>query len=758
MKRWSGALQLMLVIGAGLATGLAHFPDPLSVGLAAVAAALLSHRWSYTILATALVAALAWGNGLRQAKSSECSTALPLGEQHFRVQLIDPGHGVTRVLPLGIPCAGTVRARWPNAVRTPAGMTVKVVARWLPREGLLGRSQGTLLVRQVGEASGSPGLIHRTRTMVDETIARLFGARAGLVDALVTGRSGGIAPEVRDRFAAAGLIHVLSISGFHMGLIGFWLVLLLRLGSVPPRHAELIAMLAVMGYTAWLGWPAPATRAAALFGVTVVTRRRQRAARPEALLGASGLVVLAVDPWSVADLGAWLSFAAMAGLLWSTAWYRRVATRTPVLEAVIGSVGATLATAPIAALTIGRVAAIGPLVNLAGLPLAALVVPAIGASLVMTWIVPPVGAAFAASSSLLLALLDRVAEIGATLPGAAGSASASWRAALPWCALLLLAVHATHGGTSPREALRRTGWGVTAMLWWPLVAAPAALRTNADGLSLHFLDVGQGDAAVLRTPAGHWIAIDAGPADERFNAGRQVVAPFLARRGVDHLAMLVVSHAHRDHVGGAGALTAVTHVGTVLEPGEPFDDAFYLDWLERLAGKQVPWITAVAGMRWELDGVSFEVLHPPGEWLGRGLDLNEDSVVLLVRYGDFTALFTGDAGLPAEAIWQEQVGAVDLLKVGHHGSAGATGDEMLARIGARVAVISSGRNRYGHPAPATLQRLPGAAVQIWRTDQEGTVSVDTDGRTFRVRGARTQARFDARDPIPEMPTCCTPPR
>jgi competence protein ComEC len=132
--------------------------------------------------------------------------------------------------------------------------------------------------------------------------------------------------------------------------------------------------------------------------------------------------------------------------------------------------------------------------------------------------------------------------------------------------------------------------------------------------------------------------------------------------------------------------------------------------------------------------------------------------VLLVRYGDFTALYTGDAGLPAEATWQDAVGAVDLLKVGHHGSAGATGDEMLARIGARVAVISSGRNRYGHPAPATLQRLSSAAVQTWRTDQEGTVSVDTDGRTFRVRGARTQARFDARDPIPEMPTCCTPPR
>jgi competence protein ComEC len=758
VTRWAGSLQLALALGAGLATGLAHFPDPVSIAIATVSAAWLSRQWSHAFLAVAIVLAIAWGAALRRGGAQSCANLLPLGEHTLQLRLVDPAHGTARAVPLGIACDGVVRTRWPSSHRVAAGVTATVVARWLPRSGFLGRPQGTLLVRRVLNQDGQPGLLARSRTAVSEATSRWFGARAGLVNALVSGQTGGIAPEIRDRFAAAGLIHVLSISGFHMGLIAFWLVLSLRLATVPPRHAEIIAAGVVLGYTAWLGWPPPATRAAALFAVTVLTRRRQRAARPDALLGASALVVLAIDPWSIVDLGAWLSFAAMAGLLWATQWYRRVAVPRPILEAVAGSVGATLATAPIAALTIGRVAAIGPVVNLIGLPLAALVVPAIAMTLIASWLAPPVAAAFAASSTVMLSLLDRVAAIGATLPGAAGPANPGWSAALPWCALLLLALHATRGGASPREALRRAAWGMTAIIWWPLLGAPLARRGDDGRLSLHFLDVGQGDAALLRTPGGHWIAIDAGPADERFDAGARVVTPFLLRHGATQLSLMVASHAHRDHVGGAASVASAFPVGAVIEPGEPFHDPWYLRWLETLGINQVRWITARPRIRWQLDGVRFQLLHPDTMWQGRGLDLNEDSVVLLVEYGEFRALFTGDAGFPAESVWAGRVGRLDLLKVGHHGSAGSTGDRLLAAARPVVAVISSGRNRYGHPADATLARLARAGAQVWRTDREGTVSVDTDGRTFRVRGGRTDARFDARDSLPEMPTCCTRPR
>ncbi|HSB52847.1 MAG TPA: hypothetical protein VLD58_00750, partial [Gemmatimonadales bacterium] len=133
----------------------------------------------------------------------------------------------------------------------------------------------------------------------------------------------------------------------------------------------------------------------------------------------------------------------------------------------------------------------------------------------------------------------------------------------------------------------------------------------------------------------------------------------------------------------------------------------------------------------------------PG-WAGWGQDVNEDSVVLLVEYGRFQALFAGDAGFPAEADLRGRVGPVDLLKVGHHGSRGSTGEEWLDSLRPAVAVISVGRNDYGHPAPATLARLTAHRVRLWRTDRDGTVSVTTDGGQMRVQGARETFDLDLR--------------
>jgi competence protein ComEC len=265
--------------------------------------------------------------------------------------------------------------------------------------------------------------------------------------------------------------------------------------------------------------------------------------------------------------------------------------------------------------------------------------------------------------------------------------------------------------------------------WW-LVVYDLRGRGAADGaLGLFFLDVGQGDAAAIRTPGGHWVLVDAGPADERRDAGHRIVGPWLRRAGARRLDALVVSHAHADHLGGAGAVLAQVPADVVLEPASPTDDARYLRFLGQVAASGVRWQPARSAMGFTLDGVQFRFVHPDTAWTEWGLDLNEDSAVLLVEYGAFRALFAGDAGLPAEARLRGRVGDVDLLKVGHHGSRGASGDAWLSELRPEFAVISVGRgNRYGHPAPEALARLRAAHARIMRTDEEGTITVVTDGR------------------------------
>jgi competence protein ComEC len=173
-------------------------------------------------------------------------------------------------------------------------------------------------------------------------------------------------------------------------------------------------------------------------------------------------------------------------------------------------------------------------------------------------------------------------------------------------------------------------------------------------------------------------------------------------------------------------------------------DPRYTAFLEDLEKQGIPWHAVHGGEHFTLDSVSFTVLHPVPGWAGWGEDVNEDSAVLLVEYRGFQALFAGDAGFPAEAAMSRALRPVDLLKVGHHGSRGSTSEEWLARLHPMVAVISVGRNDYGHPAPATLARLSRGASEVRRTDLEGTISVTTDGAQMRVESRERVSVYDVR--------------
>jgi competence protein ComEC len=204
---------------------------------------------------------------------------------------------------------------------------------------------------------------------------------------------------------------------------------------------------------------------------------------------------------------------------------------------------------------------------------------------------------------------------------------------------------------------------------------------------------------------------------------------------------MVISHAHADHVGGAAAVLDRVDAGMVIEPGELVADPVYTDFLSAVAADGAQWRSARAGMHFELDSVRFTLLHPDTSWSGWGLDLNEDSAVLLVEYRGFRALLAGDAGFPAESLLQGSVGPVDLLKVGHHGSRWASGDAWLAELQPAVGIVSVGINRYGHPSPEALQRLEGHRVSVWRTDRDGSITVTTDGHRISVAGRNRRSDF-----------------
>jgi competence protein ComEC len=724
---------------AGLATGLLRFGAPAGVGAIALA---LGFAWRPLgiVAGGALLAGRLAGELAVVAEKENCTARLPLQPVRLRVRLAEPvdSTGGKVLLAPAAGCRGTVTARWPRRTPLIAGATAEVTARWVPRPGLGGRPGGTLMVTGVRILVARPGPADRLRNRLFQASRQLYGARAGVVDALILGRRGGIDFELQDRFARSGLVHLLSISGFHVGLITAWVFLLGRLARMTRSAALVTAAIASAGYVVFLGWPAPAARAAALAVVVARCRTRQRHVQANALLAATCLAVLIVDPWASLDLGGWLSAAALWGATRFTRWSDRAVGRSFWARTAASSLGATLATAPITAAFLGTVALAGLLLNFPAIPVAALAVPGVLASLVVLPLWPSGAEALAAGAGLSLHLLELCAVAGSAVPvGYLALEAGTLTAVIPWVGVLALALWIVGERNTLGQAGRRLGWCVAAALWLRL--APVQIFGSADGgggLALHFLDVGQGDGALLRTPAGRWLVIDAGPVSGRDDAGRRVVAPFLERQGARTLAAILVSHAHADHMGGVPSLLRRFGVGILIEPGAPVTDPAYTALLAALDSVRVPWHPGRAGERFTLDGVRFTLLHPSPGWAEWGEDVNEDSLVLLVEYGDFQALFTGDAGLPAEAALHGSLEPVDLLKVGHHGSRGSTRGELLDALRPLAAIISVGRNDYGHPAPETLDRLRHRQVPVLRTDQDGTISVRTDGATMWIRSRR----------------------
>jgi competence protein ComEC len=331
---------------------------------------------------------------------------------------------------------------------------------------------------------------------------------------------------------------------------------------------------------------------------------------------------------------------------------------------------------------------------------------------------------------------------GAAVPGGAIATELGGRGAWPWLVLLAASRWVTADRVRGREAARRGGWALVLLVWAPVGMEWLRWDRGGEGqLSLFFLDVGQGDAAVLRTPSGEWVLVDAGPHDARGDAGRRTVAPFLVGRGARRLSILVVSHAHADHLGGAVSVLERLPVGAVIEPARLSHDSLYLGFLERLEAGGTAWLEGRAGDRWDLDGVRFRVLHPDARWAGWGEDLNEDSLVLMVEYGGFRAVLAGDAGLPVEGRLAGRVGPVDVLKAGHHGSRTATGGGWLGELTPRAVILSVGVNRYGHPTAETVERIRASGASLWRTDRDGTVTVRTDGCRVAIGGNRRTEQY-----------------
>jgi competence protein ComEC len=682
------------------------------------------------------------GLATRTAAARSCLHQLP-GERSFAVrgQVIERHAGgrlrllVERFEDRGgwRACDATIPARWEGEGLEPGTGFEGRGRWWTPPDAtaLLGRP-GTLLLdtARAGEVGAAP-LGVRLRQAGRSRIDAIFERRAPVAASLLLAQRAGLDPELRERFARAGLSHLLAISGLHVGLLAGIMLLLGRAARLSRRGAAIAAAAGTVAYVALIGAPDSAVRAALQILLVLAARAVQRPTRTESLIAAAALALLVADPGALLRPGFQLSFAGVSGILLlrrpllarlGLIRRRRVAGRRVgawLADGLATSAAATLATAPVVAWHFGRVPVVGVLANLVAIPLLAAVVPALALSLTAGWVWLPAGRFLAGGAEILLDALDATAEAAAAVPG--GSVTAAPMEVLPLTAAVGTGWWVARRLGRIRGTVRSLAWvGVAASV---MLVAP--LRPPGGGLEVHHIDVGQGDATAIRSPAGRWLLIDAGVATDDYDAGALRVVPYLRARGVRRLAGLVVTHPDADHMGGAVAVLTALRPSWVGGPGVVVGKGQYLELLSSAKAAGIPWVALHRGVELELDGVLVSVLWPDGS--ASFDDANDASVVTRIAYGEFQALLTGDAPAVVERRLVDRHGdalEAELLKVGHHGSATSTTAELLANTGARVAVISAGRrNRYGHPHPEVLARIRHRGLEVFRTDRHGSIVV-----------------------------------
>ena len=570
--------------------------------------------------------------------------------------------------------------------------------------------------------------------------ARLFALaprlqNPGLLSALILGDRDGVSSAQWELLTRTGTNHLLVISGLHVGFVALTAytainllvrllpALLLRLPA--QQYGALAAVLAALVYSGLAGFSLPTQRALIMVLVLMSGHVLGRRFLPSYSLLLAASLVLLLAPMSVTQAGFWLSFTAVAALLFAFSGYRRPASpslASPgqwlwhnwVQPQWAVSVGLLL---PLLLWT-GQMSLISPLTNVLAIPLVSLlVVPLALLGAVLLMLIPslaiwPLALADWLLNGLFVALAG-VVEFGPAL----------WQPSPPGLMASTLAALAVVLLLAPRGLIpTRTPWLLPGCLLMPLLWPAEAVRPPPGQAQLQFLDVGQGLAVVVHTH-NHHLLFDTGPAmGPQFDTGRAVIVPYLRARHVRALDMLIISHWHQDHSGGAASVAQQFAIKRRLAGGS--------ESAPEALGGPASFERCRAGMRWQWDGVVFEILHPAGR---RYAGENNNACVLRVSAGDQHALLTGDIEREAERdLLQDHARTsglrADVLQAAHHGSASSSLPAFLQAVQPKLTVVSAGyRNRFSHPAPVVLERLYNVGSVVCQTPATGAVQVKLGG-------------------------------
>ena len=616
-------------------------------------------------------------------------------------------------------------------------------------------------IEHMGNNEGHPVLvaIYAVKDHAKQVVSSIFPEpEASLLSGILLGYERGIPEKVREAFSRTNTSHVIAISGFNLALMaGIFSTLFSRFLS--PRRATIAVIVCIVLYTILVGANAAVVRAALMGSMYVIAKHNRRQGHALTSLAFAAVLMTLQNPHALWDVGFQLSFAATLGLILlvppmeSTfqqglshfiSRERAQSAINMLSDVLIVTLAAQIATIPIMVYYFRQISIVGLLSNIAVLPAQPPLLILAGLATLVGMIALPLGQLLAWAAIPFPYYTIRVVEWMATWPSAfitLESVSQVWL----WGYYGIVAGLLAYSHQSP--ATRLSFWqGVRdrfstklALGSLTLVAAVSWMGVTAlpDGrLHVVFFDVGQGDGIFISTPTGKQVIVDGGPSPAAMADAVGRWMPFWDRT----IDLVIMTHADEDHVGGLIPILERYSVTVAVEPGYPHVSAPYFRWRDLLRSRQIETVIARAGMTVDLgDGVWMEVLNPPHPLhQDTEADVNNNSVVIRLTYGESSFLFTGDIETEVENwLVSEKWLNAQVLKIAHHGSDSSTGRRFVEAVQPWVAIISAGRdNRFGHPKEEVVERIIERYIPVYRTDQHGEIEIVSDGRRIWVQTER----------------------
>jgi len=597
------------------------------------------------------------------------------------------------------------------------------------------RKRGNIILDQI---------VYPVRRYMISTIATLFTSPAthSVVKALLLGDKELIPEEILDTFSKTGIIHVLAVSGLHVGFILLMCITIFDLFRFNNNIRTFLTVLVLIFYTLLTESHPPVVRAAIMASLYLLSVKLERKTQPFNIIGFAGLILIMINPNNLFSLSFILSFTAISSIIYfynkliNLQIYVTIKNNHPLyaklLSTMFVSAAALLGTLPVSAYYFNRIPLISIIVNLFAIPLTALIVVLSFITIFFSTFSLFVASIYAGIVNVLVSFFISVIYWISQFNFSHITVPSPPMVYIIIYFLLLLLIFNFKNIKFRKILLFLLLILLNVNIWKTII------QNSSPCIRWIQFDVGQGDAALLITPQHKTVLIDGGPRSRFFDNGKQVIAQYLNKKGIKKIHYIILTHPHNDHVGGLLYIVKNFNIGCIYYTNCPYTTSVYTAFLKTVKTRNITLCEITSPDSLILPACKLYFLSPSKntkqETKQYNFNVNNQSLVTYLLYGKTKILFMGDAEKEIEKNILHTYHSLDcnVLKIGHHGSSTASTFPFLKHVDPELGVLSVGKNnRFRLPSKLVLHYFHLLDIQLHRTDTQGAAVLMSDGKTVK---------------------------